>query len=406
MQKNKKILIVSECFFPEEFKINDVAFSWIRKGYSVDVLTLNPTYPFGKIYSGYKNKFFYKEKFQGVNIYRVRAISGYRDSFFKKILRFLNFMFLGSIAAIFIGRKYDYIFGFNTGALTSMLPAVVASKIYNKPLMFWVQDVWPDSLYAFGLRKNKMISYLLNGFVRFMHKDISSVAISGKGFEESLRPHVKNNLKFHYLPNWTDALDIDLPPATLSEDHVIHFTFAGNIGKQQNLKNIINAFCLIPKKYNGQSQLNIIGDGSNLDNLKNLSINNPRVVFHGKKKREEMSSYFKASNFLIVSLVDEPIFSLTVPAKTQTYIAAKKPILAIINGDTANLVKEYSLGLHAHPSDIAAITDLFQECIKMNEEQRAAFTSKNDFLLDNTFNKEKIINQLLEVLITHSKNFK
>jgi len=146
----KKILIVTECFYPEEFKINDVALSWKGKGYDVDVLTLAPTYPLGKVFLGYKNSFFRKDEYQGINIFRVRAVTGYRDSAIKKIFKYINFMIFGSIAAIFIGRKYDYVFGFNMSALTGMLPAVLIRKLYKKPTMFWVQDVWPDSVYAFG----------------------------------------------------------------------------------------------------------------------------------------------------------------------------------------------------------------------------------------------------------------
>ena len=107
----KKILIVTECFYPEEFKINDVALAWKKKGYQVDVITLIPTYPLGKIYPGYENKIFSKVEWQGVNVYRLHATVGYRDSLFKKILKYLNFMILGSIVALFIGKKYDYVFG-------------------------------------------------------------------------------------------------------------------------------------------------------------------------------------------------------------------------------------------------------------------------------------------------------
>ena len=112
-----------------------------------------------------------------------------------------------------------------------------------------------------------------------------------------------------------------------------------------------------------------------------------------------MSGFYKASDFLIVSLVDEPVFSVTVPSKIQTYIAAKKPILAIINGDTADLVKDYNLGPCAHPSDVLGISNLFQECINMDGEQRYKFVSENDYLLDVIFNREKIIDGLLDCLI-------
>jgi glycosyltransferase involved in cell wall biosynthesis len=400
--KNKKILIVTECFYPEEFKINDVALSWKDKGYDVDVLTLVPTYPLGKVFPGFRNGFFRKDEYQGINVFRVHAVTGYRNSAVKKIFKYINFMIVGSIAAIFIGRRYDYVFGFNLGSLTDMLPAVVIRKLYKKPTMFWVQDVWPDSAYAYGFKKTKMLSTLLDAFVKFMHHNITAIAISSKGFESKLEPYIKKGLKFTYAPNWADDLDMEMDPITLSSAQKVHFTFAGNVGKVQNLENIIDAFCLLPDGYQKKSQLNIIGDGSNLINLKKLSNNNPNIIFHGKQMREDMAKFYKASDFLIVSLINEPIFSVTVPAKTQTYIAAKKPILAIINGDVADIVNDNSLGVCADPSNVELIKGAFERCIDMPENEKSKFIINNTKLLETTFNKDSIINNLTSQLVGYN----
>ena len=168
--KSKKILIVTECFYPEEFKINDVALSWVNKGFDVDILTLTPSYPLGKVFSGYKNSLFRKEKYKQINIFRLFAVTGYRDSIIKKILKYVNFMVLGSIVGIFIGKKYDYVFGFNAGPLTNMLPAVLIHKLYKKKTMFWVQDIWPDSVYAYGFKKSKALDIPLNYFVKYIYR--------------------------------------------------------------------------------------------------------------------------------------------------------------------------------------------------------------------------------------------
>ena len=399
MIKNKKILIVTECFYPEEFKINDVALSWKDKGYDVDVLTLAPTYPLGKVFPGYKNGFFQKDEYQGINIFRLRAVTGYRDIAIKKILKYINFMVFGSITAIFIGRRYDYIFGFNLGSLTDMLPAVVVRKLYKKPVMFWVQDVWPDSVYAYGFKKTKALSTLLDAFVKFMYHNITVIAISSKGFELKLEPYVKKGLKFNYAPNWADDLNMDMNPIALSTTQKVHFTFAGNVGKVQNLENIINAFCLLLDEYQNKTQLNIIGDGSNLANLKKISNNNSNIIFYGKQIREDMAKFYKASDFLIVSLIDEPIFSVTVPAKIQTYIAAKRPILAIINGDVADIVNDNNLGISVDPSNVGLIKDTFKKCIDMSENEKSEFTINNTKLLETTFNKDTIINRMTSQLI-------
>jgi glycosyltransferase involved in cell wall biosynthesis len=387
-------LIVSECFFPEEFKINDVALAWKDKGYEVTVLTLSPTYPLGKIYSGHKNRLFHKTEYQGVKIIRLFAITGYKDNIIRKVLKYINFMILGSFAAIFIGKNYDRIFGYNLGSLTDMLPAILAGKLYKKPVMLWAQDLWPESVYAYGFKKTKILSWVLDCFVKFVYSNVSSIAISSKGFEERLKPYTKINTKFIYAPNWPDDLSLESDSIELSENKKTHFTFAGNVGKVQNLENIIKAFCLLEEEWSNRAQLNIIGDGSNLSFLKKLCMHHQNIIFHGKQMREDMSKFYNGSDFLIVSLIDKPIFSVTVPAKTQTYIAAKKPILAVINGDVSDIVNEHTLGISADPSNINSINEALKKCIDMPDFERSKLTINNDRLLKTIFNKSYIIDSL------------
>ena len=394
----KKILIVTEYFYPEEFKINEIALEWKKKGYKVDVLTNFPTYPAGKIFDGYENKWYQKDNYEGITVYRVKAVTGYRDSLLKKLLKYFVFMFLGSFIALKIGKKYDYLFGFNMAALTGMVPAVLIKKLYKKPLTFWAQDIWPDSVYAYGFKKTKLLSFFLDKFVGFMYYNVNSIAISGKGFETKLKPYAKKELRFHYLPNWADELDMSLEKAEFSKEKKVHFTFAGNVGKVQNLNNIIIAFSELDDEYANKAQLNIVGDGSALEELQILS-KKENIIFHGRKPRNDMAMYYKASDFLIVSLIDKPIFSVTVPAKTQTYIAAKKPILAIVNGDAAQIIKDNNLGFCAHPNDINEIKNVFMKSINLSEDEKQVFTKNCELLTDTTFNKSKIIDAL-ELLVT------
>jgi len=393
----KNILIVAECFYPEEFKINDIALSWKRKGYEVDVLTLVPTYPKGRVFEGYRNKFFYKDHYNGINIYRVFAVTGYRESLFKKFLRYINFMIIGSIASLFLGKKYDYVFGFNIGSLTSMLPAVAVSKIKKIPLTLWIQDLWPESVYGYGFKRIIVVSFLLDRFVRAVYRSANSIAITSKGFEKKLRFYIGNDMELHYLPNWPDDLDLTLNPYKFDNQDRVNFTFAGNIGRIQNLENIMNAFSSLSEKYLSKAQLNIIGDGSYLEDLK-LMNECDNIIFHGKKPRKDMGKYYKGSDFLIVSLIDEPIYSHTVPAKTQTYILANRPILAIINGETAEIVRNNNLGYCAKPNDLDDIREVFMKSIDTSRIVLSKFSKNSKLLLDKKFNKEKIINSLESVL--------
>ena len=363
------------------------------------VLTLAPTYPLGKIFAGYKNGFVSKAEYQGVKIIRLAAVTGYRESPIKKILKYLNFMIVGSVVAVCIGKKYDRIFGFNLGSLTDMLPAVVAGKLYKKPVMLWVQDLWPDSVYAYGFKKTRLLSAALVYFVKFIYQNVSSLAISSKGFEGRLKPYIKKNMQFGYAPNWADDLFHESDSIVLCETKKTHFTFAGNVGKVQNLENIISAFCSLEQEWSNKAQLNIIGDGSNLLSLKKLSNNHKNVVFYGKKPREDMGKFYNGSDFLIVSLIDKPVFSVTVPAKTQTYIAAKKPILAVINGDVADIINDNALGISVDPSNVTLISRAFKECIAMSDFEKLKFTVNNDRLLKTTFNKSSVIKDLTTQLL-------
>jgi glycosyltransferase involved in cell wall biosynthesis len=397
--RKPRILIVTEVFYPEEFLINDIALSWKDKGFEVSVITLTPTYPLGRVFKGYKNKIFYKDSYKGINIFRARAVTGYRESKNKKFLRYINFMIFGGFIATFIGRRFDYIFGYNLGPLTDMVPAVIIHKLYKKPLMFWVQDLWPDTLYAYGFKKTKILSGLLDSFIKFMYHNVSSIAISCKGFEPKLKPYVKKNLKMAYLPNWNFDIDMDVEAAKLSTTPKVNFTFAGNVGKVQNLENIVDAFSLLSSEYQQKAQFNIIGDGSNLENIKKGANNNPHVIFYGRQDSKDMAKFYKASDFLIISLIENPVFSVTVPCKMQTYIAAKKPILAVINGDVADIVNDNSLGVSVDPSNVSLIKEAFEKCIDMPENEKSKFIINNAKLLETTFNKDFIISKLTENLI-------
>lgn len=397
---SKKILIVTEYFYPEEFKINEIAIEWKKKGYEVDVLTQNPTYPHGQIFENYKNKWFSNESYEGMTVYKVKAITGYKTSLFKKLLKYFSFMILGSLVSLKIGKRYDYVFGFDVGALTGMVPAVILKQLYKKPVTLWIQDIWPDSVYAYGFKKTKFLELFLNGFVRYVYRHTSSFAISAKGFEKKILPYTDNSKEIIYAPNWADYLNKDLDKFIFSDDDKIHFTFAGNIRTVQNLDNVVEAFGKLSDEFLNKAQLNIIGDGSYLENLKAIvqqkSFKN--IIFWGRKPREEIYKYLSGSDFLIVSLIDKEIFSLTVPAKTQTYIATGKPIMAIINGEAAEIIQENNLGLVAIPSDIEEIKSIFEMAINQDDTQRLQYRKNCEILTNTVFNKEVIMNNLLKQL--------
>lgn len=396
----KRILIVTEYFYPEDFKINEVAQSWTQKGYEVDVLTHNPTYPSGKIFDNYKNNWFSKASYEGMTVYRVKAVVGYKTSLLKKLLKYFTFMILGSILSTIIGKKYDYVFGFAGGALTGMVPAVILRLFYKKPVTLWIQDIWPDTVYAFGFRRTKILEFFLELFVKFVYRYSSNFAISSRGFEKKILTYTDNSKEIFYAPNWTDYLNKNLDKFSFTDDNKTQFTFAGNIGAVQNLENVIEAFQSLDSQYLNKTQLNIIGNGSHIEKLRKIIKENKckNIILWGMKPRAEIYKYLKASDFLIVSLINKDIFSLTVPAKTQTYIALGKPIIAIINGETANLIRKNQLGLVCPPDHIEKIKNTFIAATKISDKEKNIYIKNSRILTNTIFKKDLIIDGLLKLL--------
>ena len=397
MKKNNSVLIITERFYPEEFGINDLAQAWQAKGYEVAVLTQAPSYPFDKVYEGYKNKLFQRETWKGIKIYRVFSLMGYRKGVALKVLNYLCFAFFASLVSLFVGRRYKRIFVYHIGPLTQAIPAVLIKKIFGNKFYIWTLDIWPDSVYAYGFKEKAISKKLLDLFVRAIYKNCETVFVSCQGFKQKIQKYVPD-AKMIFSPQWVpDELNFEnvTPHESLKEG--FNFTFAGNIGKVQNLENVIRGFALAAKS-NPQIKLNIIGDGSNLEALKNI-VNEEKIAnvyFWGRRPLKEMPRWFEGSDVLIISLIDEPIFSLTVPAKFQAYLASGKPIYCVMNGEVADLVTNNKIGYVAHPDNIDDIKAGFEKFLIAPKHELQAFGSNMKSLLANEYDRDKIIGQMTQ----------
>jgi glycosyltransferase involved in cell wall biosynthesis len=395
----KRILIIGEVFYPEDFIINDLVQEWDAYGYEIEVLTRTPSYPFGKPYGGYKNKIYQKTKFGNVIVHRIPIINGYHKNNCLKILNYINFVFWTTSIAILIGWKFDKIFVYQTGPLTIAIPAIIIHKIYRKKVILWIQDLWPDTVYAYGFKKRTVLKTALNAFVKFVYSNCEEILVSCEGFKNRINYYVPGK-SIITAPNWplidssiSKAIDIKL-----SNDK-FNFTFAGNIGKVQNLENILLGYNLFNKK-GFKSQLNIVGDGSFLTGLKKIaednSINN--IVFWGRKALSDMPGYFKASDVLILSLVDNPIYELTIPSKFAAYITTGKPIMGVIGGVTKDLIERNNIGFTAVPSDIELISACFEAFMTQSQTNLYEMKTNALNLLNNEFSKNLIVNRITKIV--------
>ncbi len=385
--KRKRILILAERFYPEEFLINDLAGEWRDQGYEVEVLTQTPSYPHDRIYDGYRNRLFQTTgELPGIPIHRVRTVLGYNRGMKNKILNYLSFAFLTSFWAVWNGWRYDRVFAFHSGPLSMASAGLVLRFLWWRKCMIWTQDVWPDAVYSYGVKPTPLMRAFLHAVVWLIYRAYGEISVSCPGFVDKLRPYTSRTV--HFYPQWTTQSEA--LPVRKRKGRTV-FTFAGNIGSVQNLELVIRAFGELRRE---DAELRIVGGGIYLERLREQVAENGygNIVMTGKRPQVEMPQVFADSDVLIISL--KPEFDMTVPAKFQAYIAAGRPVLGLVRGDTAKLIEEHRLGMTADPADEAGIADAFT---LMCESPVAAYDEWRENVLSlsrRSFCREKIIRQM------------
>ena len=387
-----KLLILTERFFPEEFLVNDLAAELLKRGNSVEVLTQVPSYPHDRIFDGYRNRLFQTTReYHDIPVHRVRTVLGYNSGGMKrKIVNYVSFAFWTSLWCLCFGWKYDRVFVYHTGPLSMASAALVLRFVWWRRCTIWTQDVWPDTVYNYGVRPTPTMRAFLNTVVRVTYWAFSSITVSCPGFIDILRRYTRKDIEF--IPQWTTD-GTPLPPRVPGEKLI--FTFAGNVGSVQNLDILIEAFAKVP---GGEAELRIIGDGIYLERLKSLveQLRLDNVVFTGRRPRAEMPKLFAEADVLVISL--KPEFSLTIPAKFQAYIASGRPIFGCVRGDCAKLITEHDLGLSADPGDLDQIVAGFLDFCNGDRNRLAVWRQNALALSDRCFRREKIIDRISDLL--------
>ena len=402
--KEKKILVIAEVFAPEDFLINELVFHWKKQGRDVSVLTRNPSYPEGKIYNGYRNKLFQNETIYDVPISRVQFIPGYKNNNIIKIINYLWNMILGILWGIKNGKAFDSIYIYHTGALTFSASGIVIKKIYHKKVTIWTQDLWPDTVYAYGWAKKGINKIILDKFVKWIYSNCDNIAITSPGFESVIRKYCPSKI-IHFIPQWSSTAKLNVKEKSQVVEYPgsFNFVFAGNIGKVQNLDNVIMGFDQFLKDTtNKEIWLNIIGDGSHLDFLREkVQENNmANVKFWGRVKAADIPYFYNNADVLIIALANLSIFNLTIPAKFQSYLSAGKPIFGIMEGNVADIIVKHNLGWVAPPDSIADIAYLFQKISCSNSEILFEKTQNMEDLLKDNYNRESLIQTITKLVFS------
>lgn len=397
-----KILIVTQYFWPEAFKVNDLALELLRRGHDVTVYTGLPNYPKGKFFDGYS--FFkgpFKEDYHGVKVIRCPIIPRGEGRGLQLIINFLFFGFFGSLASLFqIREKFDKIFIFEVSPIFCVLPAIIQKWRSKTPVFLWLTDLWPESLIATGFTNNKLLLMPIKLFVKFSYNNIDRVLTSSRGFISRVTDYNISSSKVLFWPQWAENI-FEQTVTTIYHDEDFPkgkfvILFAGNIGSAQDMPTLIKAASLIDDK---DIEIVVLGDGikrrESEEIVKSLNVKNIR--FLGRKPLDSMPYYYAKASVLYLSLISTDIFSITLPSKLQSYLASSKPILASIDGEGAELIAAWKCGRSVPASSPANLAEAIIELKKSTTNELKQMGENSYRCYKELFDREKLIDQLEEI---------
>lgn len=395
-----KILVVTQYFWPENFKINDLCNGLVERGHEVTVYTGLPNYPDGVFLKGYSFKGPYNEIHEKIKIIRCPLLPRGKNKGLSLVLNYISFcIFSTLLAPILVRGKFDKIFIYQLSPIFAALPAIVLKYIKRAPIILWVTDLWPESLEAVGIVKNKKLLSLVGLFVKFIYHFSDKIYISSKGFSASIIKMGVNEKKITFWPQWAESFFSNQSSIKNLDDKNIpsgfKIMFAGNIGSSQDFETIVEAAKIL--KENQSIQFVILGDG----NMKKWAENQVALyqlehTFHflGRKPIEAMPYYYSQADVLLVSLTNTILFSITIPSKVQTYLASGKPILASLNGEGANIISEWNAGHTCPASDPQKLAKEIESMSKLSKIELEQMGKNSLNCYKSKFEREKLISQL------------
>ncbi len=402
-----KILIVSQYFWPENFRVNDLAIELQCRGYEVTVLTGKPNYPDGVIFPDYRDKPEKYLNYNGIKIFRVPLLPRGTGSI-RLFLNYLSFVFSASILGPvkLSGRKFDKIFVFEPSPITVGLPAIVLKYIKRAPIVFWVLDLWPETLSAIDVIKSKIVLRYVGVLVSFIYRHCDLLLAQSRSFISSMNNYCEAPEKIQYFPSWAEDIfsENSVLPAkevSVAETDTFSVMFAGNIGNAQDFSSILDAAEIL--KDHANIRWLIVGDGRMAEWVRHESLRrgvDKNFIMLGSYPLERMPSFYAAADALLVSLKDEKIFSMTIPGKVQSYLASGKAIVAMLNGEGARVIQEAGAGYVCNAGNGLGLSKKILEMASLSRAKRSQMGQAGRKYYQSEFDKNILIDRLESWLLS------
>lgn len=401
----KKILFVCQYFHPEVFRGNDIAFHWAKEGHDVHVVTGVPNYPDGVFHQGYG---LLKKRHEYVNGVRVTRLPIFPrgNNKIMLMLNYFSYFIVSWIWMLFhaINNRYDFVFCQQLSPVMMSAPAILYKKLRKVPLYTWVLDIWPESLTVAGGISNKYVLGFFDLFVKSEYKHSDMILTSSKSFDKSILSYGDYKDKIVYFPQWSDGINCTTNELTtnftmpyMPSGFIV--MFAGAVGEAHGMECNMQA-ALLTKEQKDIHWV-IVGDGRKLEWVQKFVNDNgldDTVHTLGRFPSETMPLFFERADVMLVSLTDSPLFNLYTPAKISSYMAASRPIIAVLNGEGAEVVNQANCGWTVKAGDAEGLAKIVIEISKNDSSilKEKGVNALNYY--NNYFNKDKCLKKLDEII--------
>ena len=386
-----RVLLLTQWFDPEPtFKGLAFARELQKQGFDVEVITGFPNYPGGKIYPGYKMSVFERKVIDGVTVTRVPLYASHDQRALRRVLNYVSFAASATVAGLFFVKRPDVIYAYHP-PLTVGLAAAIIRFFRRTPVVYDIQDMWPDTLRATGMLNNEKALSLVDSVCRFVYRSMDKIVVLSPGFRRLLLERGVPESKLEVIYNWCDESSIGASNeqsqagAGYKMGQGFSVLFAGNMGRAQALDAVLQAAGIVAGSA-PDVRFDFLGGGVEVARLKQLAIDTGlnNVAFHPAVPMAEVGKYLHDADALLVHLKQDPLFKVTIPSKTQAYMAAGRPIIMAVDGDAADLIRESQCGYIAQSENPEAIANAVLKMREMSLEDRESMAKKaRDYYRDN-----------------------
>ena len=406
----KHILVIAQYFYPEQFRINDICTEWVKRGYKVTVVTGIPNYPQGKYYDGYGLFKKRKETYNGMDIIRIFLIPRGNNAIMLAI-NYLSFVVSGFFWKMFTKIKADYVFIFEVSPMTQALPGVWYAKKRKIPCYLYVTDLWPENVEIVAGITNKRILNAIGIMVGYIYKRCDRIFTSSESFIQAIVDRGTEREKLEFWPQYAEDYykPVDKENANIPEipnDDIFNIIFAGNIGFAQGL-DVLPEAAKILKETNTKVRFNIVGDGRFKETFKsNVEENQVADYFNfiDKQPATRIPEFMAVSDATLISLSKSKVFSITLPAKTQSCLACGVPVIVSADGEIQDVINKADAGVCSNAGDATGLAENIKKLVSMSTEKHRNMSQNAVDYYQKNFDKETLLNRMDQWFLNINRN--